>query len=99
MIEHGVRGGRFRRHRFGVGYSVRQVEAFLSDVESGAVTAKDVERVRFRSSMIAGGYDEREVDDALDRIAAELRAAGRAGDPEPPRPWWVRMLHPDQRWP
>ena len=99
MVEHGVRGDLFRRHRFGVGYSVRQVEAFFARVESGSVTAKDAERVQFRSSLVAGGYDEREVDDALDRVADELRSAGRAGDPDPERPWWMRLLRPDQRWP
>ncbi len=37
------------------------------------LTAKDVERVRFTAATLRRGYDQREVDELLDRVAATLR--------------------------
>ncbi len=49
------------------------------------LTAKDVERVRFGAATLRRGYDQREVDDLLERVAATLRAVeeGRSPDAVP----------------
>lgn len=85
-------GQRFRRRRFGPGYRVEDVDKFLDALESGRASAAEIERVQFRSVPV-GGYDEREVDLALDNLA---KAAG----PVPDRgtgvassaPWWRRLI-------
>lgn len=74
MTDSRAPGERFKRRRFGSGYDVDKVDTFLARVEAGVVTAVDVEKVRLKS-VFSGGYDEREVDEALDQIARELRAA------------------------
>ena len=81
MTSSGTPGGRFKRRRFGGGYDVDEVDAFLARAEAGTVTAEEVERLQL-SSVFFGGYDERQVDDALDQIARRLHAA----NPEQPAP-------------
>jgi DivIVA domain-containing protein len=86
-------GERFRRHRFGAGYDVESVEAFLARAELGGVTAADVKDVVFRS-VFRGGYDEQEVDAALDELAARLTADGHVGTAPPEsrfRSWLTRL--------
>ena len=71
---------RFTRRRWLPSYDMSDVDQFLARVEGTlagtvpadqAVTGGDARTVRFRVTR-RGGYDEREVDDALDRYAAEL---------------------------
>jgi DivIVA domain-containing protein len=87
-------GERFRRHRFGWGYDVESVDAFLARAELGAVPAAEVKEVVFQS-VFRGGYDEQEVDAALDAVAERLTSPGPVGsvppDPEP-RSWLSRIL-------
>jgi len=98
---------RFTRRRWVPSYEVSDVDRFVARVEGTlagtlppgqTVTGGDARTVRFRVTR-RGGYDERQVDDALDRYAEELdrhaaelrRGAGGPGDaaaePDiPPRP-------------
>lgn len=71
---------RFTRRRWMPSYDVSDVDRFLARVEGTlagtlpadqAVTGGDARTVVFRVTR-RGGYDEREVDDALDRYAGEL---------------------------
>lgn len=63
----------FTVHRFRRGYTTAEVDAFLDLVatairEGGQVPA--IRQVAFSPSY--GGYDEQEVDDFLDDLAAQL---------------------------
>ena len=62
---------------WGPGYAAKDVETFLERVRLDQVTSSDVEKVRFTSTRRGPRYDERTLDDALDRIVAALRARGR----------------------
>lgn len=62
---------------FGSGYAAKDVEALLERVRLDQVSSKDVESVVFRSTWRGARYDERTVDEALDRIVASLRVRGR----------------------
>ncbi|MGZ4632869.1 MAG: DivIVA domain-containing protein [Actinomycetes bacterium] len=75
-------GERFRVRKYGIGYRVKDVDAFMDRVESGLVTAREVDKVQFRSVRWSG-YDEQEVDETLDEVARRLRASGQAGADEP----------------
>ena len=61
----------------GPGYVIEDVDAFMSRLDAGLVTAGEVDRVEFRSTRIAPGYREQDVDEALDRVVADLRSRGR----------------------
>jgi DivIVA domain-containing protein len=80
-------GERFSRSRLKPGYSVQDVDDFLTRAEAGLVSADDVERVEFASTRLSVGYDEKEVDAALDVLAKSLREApgARAAAPAPAR--------------
>ena len=78
MVDVGSQGERFARRRLGWGYDVDEVDAFLARVDTGMVSADEVEQVRLKSRF--GGYDEREVDEAFDEIAQRLRAASPPDD-------------------
>jgi DivIVA domain-containing protein len=68
--------GRFRLSgRFSSGYRRDEVDAFFARVDSGRVTADEIEGVVFGSTFGRDGYDEREVDEALDRAVGRLRRA------------------------
>jgi DivIVA domain-containing protein len=83
-------GERFRRHRFGHGYDVDSVDAFLARAELGGITAMEVEEAIFKSVRF-GGYDMQEVDDGLDVLIERLRDAGIVGTATPrPRSWLSR---------
>jgi DivIVA domain-containing protein len=71
----GVQGGeRFRRSgRWTGGYRRDEVDRFFARIDGGQVTAELIEDVRFGAARGSDGYDEREVDEALDRAAARLR--------------------------
>ena len=89
-------GERFSRRKFTPGYDVESVDDFLARAELGAVTAAEVKEIVFRS-VFRGGYDEQEVDAALDALAKRLTADGLVGpapvDAEPqPRSWLSRLL-------
>jgi len=89
-------GERFSRRKFGPGYDVESVDTFLALAELGGVTAADVKEIIFRS-VFRGGYDELEVDAALDALAKRLTAEGRVGSaptgPDAqPRSWLSRLL-------
>jgi DivIVA domain-containing protein len=75
-------GERFRRRKFGHGYSTREVDAFMDRIEAGLVTSTEVDKVQFRT-VISGGYDEHEVDEALDEVISRLRATEPAGAQAP----------------
>jgi DivIVA domain-containing protein len=71
---------RFPRKRWTPSYRMADVDRFLARVEATlagtlppdqVVTAGDARAIRFRLTR-RGGYDERLVDDALDRYAEEL---------------------------
>jgi DivIVA domain-containing protein len=84
-------GERFTRHRFGRGYNVEDVDAFLALAELGSVRAADIQQKQF--STVVRGYDESEVDEALDELASRRTAEGLGGwTSAPPRPWWSRLL-------
>ncbi len=79
---------RFTRRRWMPTYDASDVDRFLARVEGTlagtlppdqVVTGGDARTVKFRVTR-RGGYDEREVDDALDRYAGELdrHASGRS---------------------
>ena len=83
--------GRFRRTRWGSpGYVMAEVDEFIARIEATlngtaapgqAVVAGDTRATQFRFTR-RGGYDDSEVDAALDRYAEELtRQARRAGAP------------------
>jgi len=71
------------------GYDQREVDEFLARVSAtlrrledvggqappdpGDVRAADVEAVTFTQTQVRGGYDEREVDQFLDRVLATVR--------------------------
>jgi DivIVA domain-containing protein len=82
MVSSALPGERFKRRRFGPGYDVESVETFLAQVELGAVTAGEVEDVLFKS-VYRGGYDETEVDEALDALTERLAAEGHFGSALP----------------
>jgi DivIVA domain-containing protein len=72
--------GTFPRRALGPGYRTAEVDDFIARIEatlSGhawpgqAITPADVEAVKFRVTR-HGGYDERTMDDVLDRYADEL---------------------------
>jgi DivIVA domain-containing protein len=85
-------GERFRRHRFGHGYDVESVDSFLARAELGGVTATEVEEVVFES-VFRGGYDESEVDKALDVLIERLTGEGHVGTATPrPRSWLSRFI-------
>jgi DivIVA domain-containing protein len=87
-------GERFGRRRFGPGYDVESVDGFLARAELGALTAADVKDIVFRS-VFRGGYDEQEVDAALDALIKRLTAEGHVGSAPPdskPRSWLSRLL-------
>jgi DivIVA domain-containing protein len=70
--------GRFRPSgRFSSGYRRDEVDAFFARVDSGRVTAQEIEGVVFSSTTGRDGYDEREVDEALDRAVERLRGAAQ----------------------
>jgi len=79
MVDVGSPGEGFRRRRFGWGYDVGGVDAFLARVDAGMVSAEEVEQVQLKT-VFTGGYDEREVDDAFDEIAQRLRASSPPDD-------------------
>jgi DivIVA domain-containing protein len=61
----GMSGRRFRhQHR---GYKIDEVDDFFGRIESGTVSAKEIEDVTFRLTWWRAGYDLREVDEALDQ--------------------------------
>ncbi len=67
----------------------------MERAQAGLLTARDVETVSFRSTRGSEGYDELEVDTALDALASRLRAEGRPGEAAPvgePKSWWSRLL-------
>jgi DivIVA domain-containing protein len=70
-------GRRFRVTRMGPGYVIEDVDAFMSRVDAGLVTAGEVDKVEFGSTRLAPGYREQDVDEALDRVVADLRSRGR----------------------
>ena len=91
----GGAGRRFTRTRLKPGYRMADVDALMERAEAGSLTARDVETVSFRSTLGGEGYDEREVDTALDALASRLRAEARPGEAAPagePKPWWSRLL-------
>jgi DivIVA domain-containing protein len=57
------------RHAFR-GYRIEDVERFFKLIEAGMVTADQIDKVVFR--LAVRGYDEREVDEELDRIKLTL---------------------------
>jgi DivIVA domain-containing protein len=61
--------------RFASGYRRDEVDAFFARVDSGRVTVQEIEGVVFGSTIGRDGYDEREVDEALDRAVERLRGA------------------------
>jgi DivIVA domain-containing protein len=72
---------RFTITRRRPGYSIPEVDDFVAQIEqaladgaqrAGTVTADDVRTVRFSTVRLKPGYDEREVDAALDLYVAEL---------------------------
>jgi DivIVA domain-containing protein len=72
-------GQRFTRTRLRPGYRVADVDALMERAEAGSLTAREVETVSFRSTRLSEGYDEVEVDTALDALASRLRVEGRSG--------------------
>jgi DivIVA domain-containing protein len=54
------------------------VDAVLVRVEAGIVPADDVRQTKFHS-VLTGGYDEREVEEALDAAVRWLEAGGPTG--------------------
>ena len=60
----------------GPGYVIEDVDAFMSRLDAGLVSASEVDRVEFRSTRMAPGYREQDVDEALDRVVADLRSRG-----------------------
>ncbi|MGH3409261.1 MAG: DivIVA domain-containing protein [Streptosporangiaceae bacterium] len=71
---------RFPHKRWAPSYQMSDVDQFMARIEATlagalppdqAITAADVRAIRFRVTR-RGGYDERLVDDALDRYAEEL---------------------------
>jgi hypothetical protein len=88
-------GQRFRRTRLKPGYRVADVDALMERAEAGLVTARDVETVSVRSTRLSDGYDEVEVDTALDALASRLRTEGRPGEDATTgeaKSWWSRLL-------
>lgn len=65
-------GQRFR-HAFR-GYRIVEVDHFSELIEAGMVTARQIDEVVFRLAW--KGYDERVVDEELDRIKGSLRPEG-----------------------
>jgi DivIVA domain-containing protein len=85
-------GERFSRHRFGHGYDVESVDTFLARAELGGLTATEVREAVFQS-VFRGGYDESEVDNALDVLIERLTGEGLVGTATPqPRSWLSRSL-------
>ena len=85
-------GERFSRHRFGHGYDVESVDTFLARAELGGITATEVKEAVF-DSVLRGGYDESEVDNALDVLIQRLTGAGLVGTAAPkPRSRLSRLL-------
>jgi DivIVA domain-containing protein len=74
-----VRHIRFHKSGFGRrGYREREVDDFLANVAktldgAGTLTAEDVRRVAFSTTLGRNGYEEVEVDDFLDTILVELQ--------------------------
>ena len=65
---------RFRRSgRWAGGYRREDVDGFFARIDAGQVRAEEIEEVRFGAASGSQGYDEREVDEALDRAASRLR--------------------------
>jgi len=65
---------RFRRSgRWAGGYRRDEVDRFFTRIDAGQVSAEQIEEVRFGAAHGSDGYDEREVDEALDRAATRLR--------------------------
>jgi DivIVA domain-containing protein len=58
-----------------VGDEVESVDTFLARAELGGITATEVEEAVFES-VFRGGYDESEVDNALDVLIERLTGAG-----------------------
>ncbi len=67
------------------------------------LTSKDVEKAVFSQTRRPRGYDEREVDEFLERVAETLRHYEQGGpvivpplrhESEPARSWWERAV----RW-
>ena len=69
----------------------------MARADAGTLSASDVRKATFGSTRGIEGYDEREVDEALDALVARLRAEGDAGaDPgRTQRPWWARLFGRD----
>jgi DivIVA domain-containing protein len=76
----GSTAGSFPRRRLGPGYRAAEVDEFIARIEatlSGntmpgqAITAADVQAVKFTVTR-RGGYDERTMDEVLDRYADQL---------------------------
>jgi DivIVA domain-containing protein len=73
-VDAAQRTERFRRGgRLGGGYRRDEVDAFFARIDAGRVSHQEIEDVRFGSASGRGSYDEREVDEALDRVATRLR--------------------------
>jgi hypothetical protein len=76
----GSTAGSFPRRKLGPGYRATEVDEFIARIEvtlSGnarpglAITAADVQAVKFKVTR-HGGYDERTMDEVLDRYAHQL---------------------------
>jgi DivIVA domain-containing protein len=67
----------FTQVRLREGYSIEEVNEFLTRVARGLVTADEVRQVQFSTVRMRAGYDEDEVDDHLDKIEAMLRRRQR----------------------
>jgi DivIVA domain-containing protein len=77
-------GQRFPRRSWRPGYNVSDVDALMDRIEATldgsadpgrAVTGEDVRAALFRVTRHQG-YDEREVDDAMDAYVGQLESAG-----------------------